>query len=130
ESSAEAKRAGSLLLHQNRKVFATGNVSIFWIRFDFRKVAQVLEAFLSRLHANRIKDLTWRDKNFAADDFVLRAGVTDNVDSLHKRTGTFFNIVVDVDQSRTGWRAFRGNHKIDIAATAVSVGQSLRIIAQ
>src|SRR5205809_4084400 len=56
ESSAEAKGAGALLFHQDRKVFATGYVGVFRICFDFGKIAKVLEAFLSRFHPNRIKD--------------------------------------------------------------------------
>ena len=130
KTSAEAKRTGPFLLHQNRQIFTAGYVRIFRISFDFRKITQILKTFLGRVHANSVEDISRRDKHFATNHLVLGACVTDNIDSLQERAVPLLDFIMHVDPSRTGRRAFRQNHKIDITAAAVGIRKRLRIVVQ
>ena len=117
-------------MHQDGKIFAAGYVRIFRVSFDLCKITEILQAFLGRVHANGVEDISRRKENFATNHLVLGARVTGNIDPLDKRAVALLDFIMHIDPGRPGRRAFRQNHKIDITAAAVRIGHCFRIIAQ
>src|SRR5262249_21370279 len=125
ESSAETKRTGPFFLHQNGEILATGDIGIFGISLDFCKITQVLETFLRSIHPYGVKDISRRNEHFAPDDLVLGARVPLDIDPVYKRAHAFLDVILHIDQSGTGRRPFRLDHKIDITSAPVSVSYRL-----
>ena len=130
EPAAETERTGPFFLHQDREVFAARYVCIFRISLDFCKITQVLQTFLGYIHADGVEDISRRNENFATNHLILGARVTLNIDPVHKRAGALFDLIMHIDPSGTGRRAFGQDRKIDVTAAPVGVGNRFGIIVQ
>ena len=117
-------------MHQDGEVLAPRNVGLFRISLDFCKITQVLQTLLGNVHPDGVKDVSGRNEHFAPNDLVLGARIPFDADPVYKRANALLDIIMYIDQSGTGWRPFRLDHKIDVAAAAVSIGNRLCVIAQ
>ena len=130
EAAAEAERTGPFFLQQNGEIFAARYVRLLRIGLDLCEVTQVLQTFLGHVHTNGVKNISRGNEHFTTDDLVLCARVALDIDPIDKRAVAFLDLVSHIDQCRTGRRAFRQNHQIDVPAAAVRVGHCFCVIAQ
>ena len=121
EAGAEVERAGSLFLHLDDEVLASVYTRIFRIRFDLRKITEVIQPLFGRLDPDAIHDVAGRDQDFPADHFVFGAGISDNGDALHEGGPALLDLIMDVDPALTRRDPLRDYLQVHVAAGSVGV---------
>ena len=82
KAGAEVKRAGSLFLDDNVEILAAFHAGLGGERFDFGKIAEILQAFLAGFYPHRVKYIAWRNQHFASDYLVLSPRVSGDGNAL------------------------------------------------
>src|SRR5207248_2889264 len=114
ESATKAQRTSSLFLHLNCQVLAAGNATILRIGFDVGEVTEVLQTLFRNVYPNGVINIARRDEHLAPNYLILGPGVTNDVDALDKRPGSFFDLIVQIDNASTGRCSFRRDYQIYI----------------
>ena len=128
EARAEVERTGAFFLHYHIQIFAAGNDSVGWLRFDLGEIVQILKAFLAHIDKRGVVNLAGLHRQFAADHAVLRPCISLNVDKVDVGLDAFVQAVGEIHCTRTGGQHLGGNRHVDIAATAVEIAHGFDVI--
>ena len=115
-------------MHQ--QIFAPGHGGVFRKSVDLGKIAQVFQSLFTAIDAHGVENIAGDDQNFPTNNFVLGAGVADDIHPLNERPPAFVHGISQIDYAGSGWNALREELHVHITAGAVSVCHRLRVIMQ